>query len=116
MLPHVLMNGSVLEQKSLRQYRSPKWLKARAKVAGYRSAKTVGTIAREMARIFDGQAIFGIGRYVSIKITKLIAVLAESEQKKIAEQQSMSETVQQIKEQVMNLAVDLLRPDDTILI
>ncbi|KAG5600125.1 hypothetical protein H5410_031495 [Solanum commersonii] len=41
---------------------------------------------------------------MSDQITKLTAALAESERKRVAEQQSMSETVQQIKEQVMNLA------------
>ncbi|WMV60315.1 hypothetical protein MTR67_053700 [Solanum verrucosum] len=35
---------------------------------------------------------------------ELTAALAKSERKRVAEQQSMSETVQQIKEQVMNLA------------
>ncbi|KAG5599940.1 hypothetical protein H5410_031310 [Solanum commersonii] len=38
------------------------------------------------------------------QIVKLTAALAESERKRVAEQQTMSETVQQIKEQVMNLA------------
>ncbi|KAG5571151.1 hypothetical protein H5410_060917 [Solanum commersonii] len=38
------------------------------------------------------------------QIAKLTAALAESEQRRVTEQQSMSETVQQIKEQVMNLA------------
>ncbi|KAG5585393.1 hypothetical protein H5410_045827 [Solanum commersonii] len=49
------------------------------------------------------------------QITKLTVALTESERKRVAEQQSMSETVQQIKEQVMNLNfVDLLfLPDDT---
>ncbi|KAG5621118.1 hypothetical protein H5410_006336 [Solanum commersonii] len=41
---------------------------------------------------------------MSDQITKLTAALAESERKRVAELQSMSETVQQIKEQVMNLA------------
>ncbi|KAG5592197.1 hypothetical protein H5410_042711 [Solanum commersonii] len=41
---------------------------------------------------------------MSDQITKLTAALAESERKRVAEQHSMSETVQQIKEQVMNLA------------
>ncbi|WMV26687.1 hypothetical protein MTR67_020072 [Solanum verrucosum] len=34
----------------------------------------------------------------------LTAALAESKRRRVAEQESMSETVQQIKEQVMNLA------------
>ncbi|WMV50844.1 hypothetical protein MTR67_044229 [Solanum verrucosum] len=60
--------------------------KARASLKGGSlhtgGAKTVGTITREM----------------------LTSTLAESEWRRLAEQQSMSETVQQIKEQVLNLA------------
>ncbi|KAG5590979.1 hypothetical protein H5410_041493 [Solanum commersonii] len=41
---------------------------------------------------------------MSAQITKLTAALAESEGRIVAEQESKSETVQQIKEQVMNLA------------
>ncbi|WMV30696.1 hypothetical protein MTR67_024081 [Solanum verrucosum] len=41
---------------------------------------------------------------MSDQIAKLTAALAESEQRRVAEQESMSETVQRIKEQVMNLA------------
>ncbi|WMV57860.1 hypothetical protein MTR67_051245, partial [Solanum verrucosum] len=41
---------------------------------------------------------------MSNQIAKLTATLAESERRRVAEQESMSETVQQIKEQVMNLA------------
>ncbi|KAG5612541.1 hypothetical protein H5410_023822 [Solanum commersonii] len=53
---------------------------------------------------------------MSDQITKLTAALAESERKRVAEQQSMSETVQQIKEQVMNLArrPTTSAPDDTV--
>ncbi|WMV41823.1 hypothetical protein MTR67_035208 [Solanum verrucosum] len=52
---------------------------------------------------------------MSDQITKLTTALAESERKRVAEQQSMSETVQQIKEQVMNLArrPTTSAPDDT---
>ncbi|WMV34144.1 hypothetical protein MTR67_027529 [Solanum verrucosum] len=52
---------------------------------------------------------------MSDQITKLTAALAESERKRVAEQQSISETVQQIKEQVMNLArrPTTSAPDDT---
>ncbi|WMV29974.1 hypothetical protein MTR67_023359 [Solanum verrucosum] len=52
---------------------------------------------------------------MSDQITKLTVALAESERKRVAEQQSMSETVQKIKEQVMNLArrPTTLAPDDT---
>ncbi|KAG5600503.1 hypothetical protein H5410_031873 [Solanum commersonii] len=41
---------------------------------------------------------------MSDQIGKLTVALAESERKRVVEQESMSKTVQQIKEQVMNLA------------
>ncbi|KAG5602437.1 hypothetical protein H5410_033807 [Solanum commersonii] len=41
---------------------------------------------------------------ISAQIAKLTVALAESERRRVAEQENMSETVQQIKEQVMNLA------------
>ncbi|KAG5595296.1 hypothetical protein H5410_036528 [Solanum commersonii] len=46
---------------------------------------------------------------------KLKAALAVLERRRVAEQESMSETVQQIKEQVMNLArrPTTSAPDDT---
>ncbi|WMV55234.1 hypothetical protein MTR67_048619 [Solanum verrucosum] len=49
------------------------------------------------------------------QIAKLTAALAESEQRRVAEQESMSEIVQQIKEQVINLArrPTTSAPDDT---
>ncbi|WMV29077.1 hypothetical protein MTR67_022462 [Solanum verrucosum] len=52
---------------------------------------------------------------MSAQITKLIAALAESERRRVAKQASMSETIQQIKEQVMNLArrPTTSAPDDT---
>ncbi|WMV57790.1 hypothetical protein MTR67_051175, partial [Solanum verrucosum] len=52
---------------------------------------------------------------MSDQIAKLTAALAESERKRVPEQESMSETVQQIKEQVMNLACrpTTSAPDDT---
>uniref|UniRef100_M1BVZ5 Uncharacterized protein n=1 Tax=Solanum tuberosum TaxID=4113 RepID=M1BVZ5_SOLTU len=52
---------------------------------------------------------------MSAQITKFTAALAESERRRVAEQESMSETVQQIKEQVMNLARQptTSAPDDT---
>ena len=63
------------------------------------------------AEALDGVQIAAM----SDQITKLTAALAESERKRVAEQQSMSETVQQIKEQVMNLArrPTTSAPDDT---
>ncbi|WMV46034.1 hypothetical protein MTR67_039419 [Solanum verrucosum] len=52
---------------------------------------------------------------MSNQIAKLTAALAESERRRVAEQKNMSETVQQIKEQVMNLArrPTTSAPDDT---
>ncbi|KAG5595897.1 hypothetical protein H5410_037129 [Solanum commersonii] len=49
-------------------------------------------------------------------ITKLTAALAESERRRVAEQESMSEIVLQIKEQVMNLdrRPTTSAPDDTV--
>ncbi|WMV57249.1 hypothetical protein MTR67_050634 [Solanum verrucosum] len=41
---------------------------------------------------------------MSDQIAKLTAALAESERRRVVEQESMSKTIQQIKEQVMNLA------------
>ena len=43
------------------------------------------------------------------QIAKLTAALAESERKRVAEQQSMSETVQQIKEQAMTPTTRVMR-------
>ncbi|WMV20149.1 hypothetical protein MTR67_013534 [Solanum verrucosum] len=74
-------------------------------------AKTVGTITREMsglqgigssrqAELLDGVQIVAM----SAQIAQLTLALANSEQRRVAEQQSMSATVQQIKEQVLNLA------------
>ncbi|WMV29488.1 hypothetical protein MTR67_022873, partial [Solanum verrucosum] len=59
-----------------------------------------GIGSSRQAEAVDGVQIAAM----SAQITKLIAALAESERRRVAEQQSMSETVQQIKEQVMNLA------------
>uniref|UniRef100_M1CU82 Transposase-associated domain-containing protein n=1 Tax=Solanum tuberosum TaxID=4113 RepID=M1CU82_SOLTU len=63
------------------------------------------------AEALDGVQIAAM----SDQITKLTAALAESERRRVAEQASMSETVQQIKEQVMNLArrPTTSAPDDT---
>ncbi|WMV07879.1 hypothetical protein MTR67_001264 [Solanum verrucosum] len=41
---------------------------------------------------------------MSAQIEKLTVALQESERKRVAEQESISATVQQIKEQVLNLA------------
>ncbi|WMV29919.1 hypothetical protein MTR67_023304 [Solanum verrucosum] len=41
---------------------------------------------------------------MSAQIAQFTSALAESKRRRVAEQQIMSETVQQIKEQVMNLA------------
>ncbi|KAG5584820.1 hypothetical protein H5410_045254 [Solanum commersonii] len=52
---------------------------------------------------------------MSAQITKRIVALAESERRRVVEQEIMSETVQQIKEQVMNLTrrPTTSAPDDT---
>ncbi|KAK4726689.1 hypothetical protein R3W88_031606 [Solanum pinnatisectum] len=52
---------------------------------------------------------------MSDQIAKLTAALAESERRRVAEQKGMNETVQQIKEQVINLArrPNTSTPDDT---
>ncbi|WMV37836.1 hypothetical protein MTR67_031221 [Solanum verrucosum] len=70
-----------------------------------------GIGSSRQAEALDGVQIAAM----SDQITKLTAALAESERKRVAEQQSMSETVQQIKEQVMNLArrPTTSTPDDT---
>ncbi|WMV33182.1 hypothetical protein MTR67_026567 [Solanum verrucosum] len=70
-----------------------------------------GIGSSHQAEALDGVQIAAM----SDQITKLTAALAESERKRVAEQQSMSETVQQIKEQVMNLArrPTTSAPDDT---
>ncbi|KAG5620881.1 hypothetical protein H5410_006099 [Solanum commersonii] len=70
-----------------------------------------GIGSSRQAEALDGVQIAAI----SDQITKLTAALAESKRKRVAEQQSMSETVQQIKEQVMNLTrrPTTLAPDDT---
>ncbi|KAG5610444.1 hypothetical protein H5410_021725 [Solanum commersonii] len=41
---------------------------------------------------------------MSAQIAQLTSALAESKQRRVAEQQSMSATVQKIKERVLNLA------------
>ncbi|WMV33614.1 hypothetical protein MTR67_026999 [Solanum verrucosum] len=59
-----------------------------------------GIGSSRQAKALDGVQIAAM----SDQIAKLTAALAESERIRVTEQQSMSETVQQIKEQVMNLA------------
>ncbi|WMV50749.1 hypothetical protein MTR67_044134, partial [Solanum verrucosum] len=68
-------------------------------------AKTIETIAREMLGLEgigssrQGEALDGVQIVVmSAQIAQLISALIESERRRVAEQQSMSETVQQIKE------------------
>ncbi|WMV14223.1 hypothetical protein MTR67_007608 [Solanum verrucosum] len=70
-----------------------------------------GIGSSRQAKALDGVQIVAM----SDQIAKLTAALAESERKRVAEQQSISETVQQIKEQVMNLArrPTTSAPDDT---
>ncbi|WMV33727.1 hypothetical protein MTR67_027112 [Solanum verrucosum] len=91
-------------------------------------AKTVGTITREMNEFHqyvtenldssvqltpelstqiwtEKVALDGVQiAAMSAQIAQLTSALAESERRRVAEQQSMSATVQQIKEQVLNLA------------
>ncbi|WMV49727.1 hypothetical protein MTR67_043112 [Solanum verrucosum] len=59
-----------------------------------------GIGSSHQAEALDGVQIAAM----SDQIAKLTTTLAESERKIVAEQESMSETVQQIKEQVINLA------------
>ncbi|WMV52013.1 hypothetical protein MTR67_045398 [Solanum verrucosum] len=59
----------------------------------------IGIGSSRQAEALDGLQIAAM----SDQIAKLTATLAESERRRVAEQESMSETVQQIKEQVMNL-------------
>ncbi|WMV28728.1 hypothetical protein MTR67_022113 [Solanum verrucosum] len=70
-----------------------------------------GIGSSRQAEALDGVQIAAM----SDQITKLTAVLTESERRRVAEQESMSETVQQIKEQVMNLVrrPTTSAPDDT---
>uniref|UniRef100_M1DZW9 Uncharacterized protein n=1 Tax=Solanum tuberosum TaxID=4113 RepID=M1DZW9_SOLTU len=70
-----------------------------------------GIGSSRQAEAFDGVQIAAM----SSQITKLTAALADSEWRRVAEQESMSETVQQIKEQVMNLArrPTISAPNDT---
>ncbi|WMV19668.1 hypothetical protein MTR67_013053 [Solanum verrucosum] len=70
----------------------------------------------ELLMTFITKALDGVQiAAMSVQITKLTTALAESKRRRVAEQESMSETVQQIKEQVMNLArrPTTSAPDDT---
>ncbi|WMV24187.1 hypothetical protein MTR67_017572 [Solanum verrucosum] len=69
-----------------------------------------GIGSSRQAEALDGVQIVAM----SDQIAKLTVTLAESERRRVAEQESVSETVQQIKEQVMNLAHQLTTsaPDD----
>ncbi|WMV41525.1 hypothetical protein MTR67_034910 [Solanum verrucosum] len=67
--------------------------------------KVVGGTYKGMGSSRQAEALDGVQiAAMSAQIAQLTSALAESEQRRVAEQQSMSETVQQIKEQVMNLA------------
>ena len=70
-----------------------------------------GIGSSHQAEALDGVQIAAM----SAQIAQLTSTLAESERRRVAEQQSMSATVQQIKEQVMNLArrPTTSAPDDT---
>ncbi|WMV29243.1 hypothetical protein MTR67_022628 [Solanum verrucosum] len=55
--------------------------------------------------LHQAEAIDGVRiAAMSAQIEKLTAALQESERKRVVEQENMSVTVQQIKEQVLNLA------------
>ncbi|WMV55687.1 hypothetical protein MTR67_049072, partial [Solanum verrucosum] len=73
--------------------------------------KVVGIGSSRQAEALNGVQIAAM----STQIAKLTAALAKSERRRAAEQESMSETVQQTKEQVMNLArrPTTSAPDDT---
>ncbi|KAG5570751.1 hypothetical protein H5410_060517 [Solanum commersonii] len=73
------------------------WVEERAERT-FSSLEGIGS--SRQAEALDGVQI----ATMSAQITKFTAALAESEQRRVAEQESMSETVQQLKEQVMNLA------------
>ncbi|KAG5606761.1 hypothetical protein H5410_028253 [Solanum commersonii] len=70
-----------------------------------------GIGSSRQVEVLDGVQITAM----SNQIAKLTAALAESKRRRVAKQESMSETVQQIKEQVMNLArrPTTSAPDDT---
>ncbi|WMV54932.1 hypothetical protein MTR67_048317 [Solanum verrucosum] len=70
-----------------------------------------GIGSSRQAEALDGIQIAAM----SAQITKLTAALTLSERRRVAEQESMSETIQQMKEQVMNLARQptTSAPDDT---
>ncbi|WMV19818.1 hypothetical protein MTR67_013203, partial [Solanum verrucosum] len=85
-------------------------------VGGTHKGRCYGLGSRNDVRLFQlGLESIGSSRQVealdsvqivamSDQIAKLTTALAESERRRVVKQQSMSETVQQIKEQVMNLA------------
>ncbi|WMV07617.1 hypothetical protein MTR67_001002 [Solanum verrucosum] len=71
------------------------WVEERAERT-FSGLECIGSSRR--AEALDGVQITAM----SDQIAKLTATLAESERRRVAEQESMCETVQQIKEQVMN--------------
>ncbi|WMV41884.1 hypothetical protein MTR67_035269 [Solanum verrucosum] len=73
------------------------WVEERAKRT-FSGVEGIGSSSQ--AEALDGVQIVAM----SAHIAQLISALAESERRRVAEQQSMSATVQEIKEQVLNLA------------
>ncbi|KAG5604883.1 hypothetical protein H5410_026375 [Solanum commersonii] len=76
-----------------------------------KGAKTIGTITKEMSGLqgirlpHQAKALDGVQIVVMLtQIAQLTSALAESEKRRVAKQQSMGVTIQQIKEQMLNLA------------
>ncbi|WMV07819.1 hypothetical protein MTR67_001204 [Solanum verrucosum] len=114
MLPHVFDELRMYWKAHKFKAMSEQPKKARGSLKGGSmhtgGAMTVGTIVRQMSNLkgigssrqvkaLDGVQI----ATMSAHIAQLTSALAESKRRRVAEQQSMSETVQQIEEQVMNL-------------
>ncbi|WMV37970.1 hypothetical protein MTR67_031355 [Solanum verrucosum] len=105
------------------------WVEEKAKrtFGGTHKGRYYGLGSRnDVRRLQSGLEVIGSSRQaealdgvqiaaMSDQIAKLTAALAESERRRVAELESMSETIQQIKEQVMNLArrPTTSAPDDT---
>ncbi|WMV46781.1 hypothetical protein MTR67_040166, partial [Solanum verrucosum] len=96
-------------------------------VGGTHKGRCYGLGSRnDVRRLQSGLEVIGSSRQaealndvqiaaMSDQIAKLTAALSESERRRVAEHENMSETVQQIKEQVTNLACrpTTSAPDDT---
>ncbi|KAG5576926.1 hypothetical protein H5410_057060 [Solanum commersonii] len=81
-----------------------------------RAERTFNDFHQYVSKNLDTEALDGVQiAAMSAQIAQLTSALVESEQRREAEQQIMIETVQQIKEQVMNLTrrPTTSAPDDT---